>query len=109
MPGSQLGLVSYPSHITGNLWVHDSAGGPNGNGDRNGTSFGDNTSPDYQGGPVTGFSQVDGNFSYTNNTGWLYVGSALHVGGNFTATGNGPYTWAGAFDASGVTAHSPIS
>jgi hypothetical protein len=102
--GSQLWLVSYPSHIIGNLTVTGSAGGPNGNGDRNGTSFGDNASTDYQGGPVIGASQVDGNFSFTGNTGWLYVGSPLHVKGNFTASGNGPYTWSGAFDYSGVSA-----
>src|SRR5215469_14180235 len=36
---SQLSLFNNASHITGNLWVHDSAGGPNGNGSNNGTSF----------------------------------------------------------------------
>jgi len=98
---SELSLFNNPSHITGNLTIHDSAGGPNGNGDRNGTSFADNADEPWGPTPVT---QVDGNFSFTNNTGWLYVGTQVHVNGNFTASGNGPYTWPGAFDYSGVSA-----
>ena len=103
---SELSLYNNPSHITGNLWVHDSAGGPNGNGSNNGTSFFTNADESWGPTPVT---QVDGNFTFQNNSGWLQVLAAVHVGGNFTATGNGPYTWDGAFNASGVTAHSPLS
>ena len=99
--GSQLWLANNPSHITGNLTITGSAGGPNGNGSNNGTSFGDNA--DEQWGP-TPATQVDGNFSFTNNTGWLYVGAPLHVLHNFTASGNGPYTWGGAFNYGGVSA-----
>jgi hypothetical protein len=99
--GSELSLYDNPSHITGNLTIHDSAGGPNGNADRNGTSFADNADEQWGPTPVT---QVDRNFSFTNNTGWLQVGTPVHVNGNFTASGNGPYTWSGAFDYSNVSA-----
>ena len=107
-PGSQLWLNNYPSHIKGNLSVTGSSGAWNGSG---GTSFGDNASPDYQGGPVQGASLVDGNISFTGNTGDLYVGSPLHVGGNFDASGNGPYAHPGEFDTDGLTVagHSSIS
>ena len=40
---------------------------------------------------AAGSSQVDGNFTYQNNTGWLYVGSPLRVVHNFTASGNSAY------------------
>lgn len=88
-PGSQLWLGNYASHITGNLWVHDSSGAWNGSA---GTSFGDNTGhagPDAA--TADGSSQVDGNFTYQNNSGWLYVGSPLRVVHNFTASGNAAY------------------
>jgi hypothetical protein len=98
---SQLWLANNPSHITGNLTITGSAGGPNGNGSNNGTSFGDNANESW--GPTL-VTQVDGNFSFTNNTGWLYVGAPLHVGHNFTASGNGPYTWDGAFNYGNVSA-----
>jgi hypothetical protein len=98
-PGSQLWLANQASHIKGNLTVHDSSGAWNGSA---GTSFGDNTGyagPDAA--TADGTSQVDGNFSFVNNTGWLYVGSPLHVGGSFTASGNAAYP--AHFDISGLT------
>ena len=106
-PGSQLWLANYASHIKGNLTVHDSSGAWNGSA---GTSFGDNTGyagPDAA--TADGTSQVDGNFSFLNNTGWLYVGSPLHVGGSFTASGNAAYP--AHFDTSGLIASvvSPVS
>jgi hypothetical protein len=88
-PGSQLWLANYASHITGNLTVQNSSGAWNGSA---GTSFGDNTGyagPDAA--TADGSSQVDGNFTYQNNTGWLYVGSPLRVLHNFTASGNAAY------------------
>jgi hypothetical protein len=100
-PGSQLWLYNYASHIQGNLSVTNSSGAWNGSG---GTSFGDNTSyvgPDAA--TANGTSQVDGNFKFQNNTGWLYVGGPLQVGGNFTASDNGPYANPGHFDHSGLT------
>ena len=102
-PGSasQLSLFNNPSHITRNLTVTGSAGGDNGNGNRNGTSFADNADQPWGPTPVT---QIDGNFTFTGNTGWLYVGAPVHVNGNFTANGNGPYTWGGAFNYGGVSA-----
>jgi hypothetical protein len=66
-PGSQLWLANQASHIKGNLTVHDSSGAWNGSA---GTSFGDNTGyagPDAA--TADGTSQVDGNFSFLNNTG----------------------------------------
>jgi hypothetical protein len=108
-PGSQLWFNNYPSHIKGNLSVTGSSGAWNGSA---GTSFGDNASPDYQGpGTPKGVSVIDGNMSFIGNTGWLYVGSPLTVAGDFTASGNGPYTWPGAFDTSGlhVLGHSSVS
>jgi len=99
-PGSQLWLANQASHIKGNLTVHDSSGAWNGSA---GTSFGDNTGyagPDAA--TADGTSQVDGNFSFLNNTGWLYVGSPLHVGGSFTASGNAAYP--AHFDDSGLSA-----
>jgi hypothetical protein len=99
-PGSQLWLANYASHIKGNLTVHDSSGAWNGSA---GTSFGDNTGytgPDAA--TADGTSQIDGNFSFLNNTGWLYVGSPLHVGGSFTASGNAAYP--AHFDYNGLTA-----
>jgi hypothetical protein len=98
-PGSQLWLANYASHITGNLTVHDSSGAWNGSA---GTSFGDNTGyagPDAA--TADGSSQVDGNFTYQNNTGWLYVGSPLRVLHNFTASGNTAYP--AHWDTSGLT------
>ena len=102
-PGSasQLSLFNNPSHITRNLTVTGSAGGDNGNGNRNGTSFADNADQPWGPTPVT---QIDGNFTFTGNTGWLYVGAPVHVNGNFTANGNGPYTWGGAFNYGSVSA-----
>jgi hypothetical protein len=98
-PGSQLWLGNYASHITGNLTVHDSSGAWNGSA---GTSFGDNTGyagPDAA--TADGSSQVDGNFTYQNNTGWLYAGSPLRVARNFTASGNAAYP--AHWDTSGLT------
>jgi len=52
--------------------------------------------------PATSSSQVDGNFTYQNNTGgWLYVGSPLRVVHNFTASGNTAYP--AHWDTSGLT------
>ena len=98
-PGSQLWLGNYASHITGNLTVHDSSGAWNGSA---GTSFGDNTGyagPDAA--TADGSSQVDGNFTYQNNSGWLYAGSPLRVAHNFTASGNAAYP--AHWDTSGLT------
>ena len=104
-PGSQLWLANYASHLKGNLSVHDSSGAWNGSA---GTSFGDNTGyvgPDAA--TADGTSQIDGNFSFLNNTGWLYVGSPLHVGGTFTATGNAAYP--AHFDISGLIGMQNVS
>jgi hypothetical protein len=107
-PGSQLWLFNYASHIKGNLSVTSSSGGWNGTGR---TSFVDNTDSVGPYGNPAGGSQVDGSFSFQNNTGSLYVGSPLNVG-SFTASGNGPYANpAGQFDYSGhlTVSGSPIS
>jgi hypothetical protein len=87
-PSSGLWLFNDPSRISGNLSVHDSSGAWNGSA---GTSFFDNADQQTQGHPYD-HSQIGGNFNYWNNTGWLYVGAALDVSGNFIASGNGPYT-----------------
>jgi hypothetical protein len=68
------------------------------------------TSPDQA--TADGTSQVDGNFSFTGNTGWLYIGSPLHVAGNFSVGDNGPYANpAVQFNHDGMTVsgHSSIS
>jgi hypothetical protein len=99
-PGSELSLFNYASHIKGNLSVTSSSGGWNGSG---GTSFADNAA-------YNGPSQVDGDFSFQNNTGCMYVGGSQNVGGSFTASANGPYANLGQFDYSGLTVGgSPIS
>jgi hypothetical protein len=104
-PGSELLLNNYPSHIKGNLSVDSSSGGWNGSA---GTSFFTNAAQQFAP-DVPAVSQVDGNMSFTNNTGWLYIGAQLHVGGNFTAYGNGPYDSPGKFDHSGLTASGAIN
>ena len=89
-PGSFLGLSNYASHFGGNVSVLFSSG-------------------IYQGGPGTmsfgnwtqynAPSQVDGSFTFINNSGGLYSGYPMHVSGSFTYTGNtGP-----ALDRSGLT------
>jgi hypothetical protein len=97
-PGSFLGLTNYASHITGNLTVTGSSGvyqgGPGGRAFGNWTQY-------------NGPSQVDGGFTFTNNTGSLYVAYPMHVSGKFTASGNGPYARADmpqwTWDTSGLT------
>ena len=85
-PGSNLTLINNPSHIKGNLSVTGSSGDySGGNPYMYGKSFGIGQ---YN---QPGASQVDGNFSFDYNTGGLFVGSPLNVGGNFEAIGNGPY------------------
>jgi hypothetical protein len=99
-PGSELWLFNYASHIKGNLSVTSSSGGWNGSA---GTSFGDNTSyagPDAQ--TANGTSQIDGSFTFQNNTGWLYIGGPLHALRGFTASGNGPYANPSWYDISGL-------
>jgi hypothetical protein len=81
-PGSFLGLSNYASHIAGGLQVQNSSGiytgGPGT------TSFGNWTQ--Y---PVNAqWSQVDGKFTFTGNSGGLYSGYPMHVTGSFTYTGN---------------------
>jgi hypothetical protein len=92
-PGSQLSLFNNVSHIKGNLSVSGSSGDYSGvGGYMYGKSFGDNAVwpvGNYQ--DTNGVSQVDGNFSFTGNTGGLDIGGSLHVNGNFTASNNGPY------------------
>jgi hypothetical protein len=91
-PGSFLGLTNQASHLERNLTVQGSSGiytgGPGT------TSFGNWTQ--YPGaGLPTAQSQVDGNFTFTGNSGNLYVGYPMQVNGNFTYAGNtsagGPY------------------
>ena len=84
-PGSFLGLSNQASHFGRNLTVQNSSGiytgGP-------GTiSFGNWTQ--YPGaGQPTATSQVDGNFTFTGNSGGLYSGYPMHVTGSFTYSGN---------------------
>jgi hypothetical protein len=106
-PGSQLWLFNFPSHIKGNVSVTSSSGVSGGN--AYGTSFGDNTGDGYQGpdSATANGSQIDGNFSFLNNTGALYVGAPLHVSGSFTASGNTQYP--AHWDADGLTASGGIS
>jgi len=89
-PGSFLGLSNYASHFGRNLTVQNSSGiytgGPGT------TSFGNWTQYNAP-------SQVDGSFTFINNSGGLYSGYPMHVSGRFTYTGNtGP-----ALDRSGLT------
>ena len=89
-PGSFLGLSNYASHFGRNLTVQNSSGiytgGPGT------TSFGNWTQYNAP-------SQVDGSFTFINNSGGLYSGYPMHVSGSFTYTGNtGP-----ALDRSGLT------
>jgi hypothetical protein len=100
-PGSELWLFNQASHIKGDLTVANSSGGWNGSA---GTSFGANTGYAGPDAATANGSQVDGNFSFQNNTGWLYVGSPLNVVGSFTASGNAAYP--AHFDISGLTASS---
>jgi len=84
-PGSFLGLSNQASHFGRNLTVQNSSGiytgGPGT------TSFGNWTQ--YTGaGQPTATSQVDGNFTFTGNSGGLYSGYPMHVTGSFTYSGN---------------------
>ena len=84
-PGSFLGLSNYASHFERNLTVQNSSGiytgGPGT------TSFGNWTQ--YPGaGQPTATSQVDGNFTFTGNSGGLYSGYPIHVTGSFTYSSN---------------------
>ena len=84
-PGSFLGLSNQASHFGRNLTVQNSSGiytgGPGT------TSFGNWTQ--YTGaGQPTATSQVDGNFTFTGNSGGLYSGYPMQVTGNFTYSSN---------------------
>ena len=84
-PGSFLGLTNQASHFKRNLTVQNSSGiytgGPGT------TSFGNWTQ--YAGADLpTAVSQVDGSFTFINNSGGLYSGYPMHVTGGFTYTGN---------------------
>ena len=89
-PGSFLGLSNYASHFGRNLTVQNSSGiytgGPGT------TSFGNWTQYNAP-------SQVDGSFTFINNSGGLYSGYPMHVSGSFTYTGNTGL----ALDRSGLT------
>ena len=78
-PGSFLGLSNYASHFGRNLTVQNSSGiytgGPGT------TSFGNWTQ-------YNGSSQVDGSFTFINNSGGLYSGYPMNVTGGFTYSGN---------------------
>jgi hypothetical protein len=78
-PGSFLGLTNYASHFGRNLTVQNSSGiytgGPGT------TSFGNWTQYNAP-------SQVDGNFTFTGNSGGLFSGYPMQVNGNFTYAGN---------------------
>jgi len=78
-PGSFLGLSNYASHFGRNLSVQNSSGiytgGPGT------TSFGNWTQYNAP-------SQVDGSFTFINNSGGLYSGYPMHVTGGFTYSGN---------------------
>lgn len=78
-PGSFLGLNNYASHFERNLTVQNSSGiytgGPGT------TSFGNWTQYNAP-------SQVDGNFTFTGNSGGLFSGYPMLVVGNFTYSGN---------------------
>jgi hypothetical protein len=84
-PGSGIGLFNNPSTFERNLTVENSSGYNGGN--AYGWSFFDNASQ------YGGTSQVNGDFTFDNNTGALYVdgGATLTVGGNFTAYSNTQY------------------
>jgi hypothetical protein len=99
--GAELVLQNNASHITGNLTVTGSVGGENGNTPRNGTAYFTNASQPWGPVPVT---QIDGNFTFTNNPGWLYVGAPMHVNGHFTASANGPYGNSAGWTPDGVSA-----
>ena len=92
-PGSFLGLSNFASHFGRNLTVQNSSG-------------------TYQGGPGTmsfgnwtqynAPSQVDGSFTFINNSGGLYSGYPMHVTGGFTYTGNtGPVLDRGGLNVDG--------
>jgi len=92
-PGSFLGLSNYASHFGRNLTVQNSSGiytgGPGT------TSFGNWTQYNAP-------SQVDGSFTFINNSGGLYSGYPMHVTGGFTYTGNtGPVLDRGGLTADG--------
>ena len=78
-PGSFLGLSNQASHFGRNLTVQNSSGiytgGPGT------TSFGNWTQ-------YNGSSQVDGSFTFINNSGGLYSGYPMNVTGGFTYSGN---------------------
>ena len=98
-PGSFLGLTNQASHFKRNLTVQNSSGiytgGPGT------TSFGNWTQ--YAGADLpTAVSQVDGSFTFINNSGGLYSGYPMHVTGGFTYTGNtGPVLDRGGLNVDG--------
>ena len=99
-PGSFLGLSNYASHFARNLTVQNSSGiytgGPGT------TSFGNWTQYDPQVSGAQGVSQVDGSFTFINNSGGLYSGYPMHVSGGFTYTGNtGPVLDRGGLNVDG--------
>jgi hypothetical protein len=84
-PGSFLGLTNQASHFEHNLTVQNSSGVYTGGPGT--TSFGNWTQ--YTGPGLTkASSQVDGNFTFTGNSGGLYSGYPMHVIGNFTYSAN---------------------
>jgi hypothetical protein len=85
--GSGLELYNGTSHIRGNLTVTGSGGYWGGN--MYGWTLFDNANQPGPGGAAT---QVDGNLTFTGNTGALYT-QALHVGKNFTASGDDQSHW----------------
>jgi hypothetical protein len=95
-PGSKLQFFNNPSEIKGNLTITGSSGAPNGNIHGTGTSFFTNSE---QGGAP----RIDGNFTFTGNTGDLNVVKPMTVAGNFTATGNGPYDMPWEFNSAALT------
>lgn len=103
-PGSFLALTNQASHFEHNLTVQGSSGVYTGGPGT--TSFGNWTQ--YPGaGLSTARSQVDGNFSFTGNSGGLYSGYPMVVNGNLTYSGNtGPVLDRGGMN---VVGHSSVS
>jgi hypothetical protein len=102
-PRSGLQLFNNPSEIKGNLTITGSSGYANNNYYGGGTSFFSNA---VQGG---GNPVIDGNFTFTGNTGDLNASYPLTVKGNFTATGN-TYEMPWEFNIGGLQAtHTSVS
>jgi hypothetical protein len=83
-PGSFLALTNQASHFEHNLTVQGSSGVYTGGPGT--TSFGNWTQ--YAGAGLPASSRVDGNFTFTGNSGGLYSGYPMRVLGNFTYSGN---------------------